>query len=151
MKKIISLVEEKPHLSFRSLQVLILVLGSMLAVIVTEAPATQAQNYSDWSAPINLGSAINSTANDQQPAISPDGLSLYFTSNRAGGLGGFDMYVSHRASISDPWGSPVNLGPSLNTTSDEGNAAFSRDGRLTVLSKQASRGSRRNRHLGLAA
>src|SRR2546421_8826837 len=83
-----------------------------------------------WPAPINLGSAINATASDQGPAISPDGLSLYFTSNRTGGLGGFDMYVSQRASVDGLWGSPVNLGPALNTTSDEGNPAFSRDGRL---------------------
>ena len=84
-----------------------------------------------WSAPVNLGPVINSTAADQQPAISPDGLSLYFTSNRvAGSLGGFDMYVSQRASILDSWGPPMNLGPAVNTTFDEGNAAFSRDGRL---------------------
>ena len=78
-----------------------------------------------WSAPVNLGSAINSTASDQGPAISPDGLSLYFTSNRTGGVGGFDMYVSQRASVDGAWGSPVNIA-ALNTTSDEGNPAFSR-------------------------
>src|SRR5690242_18597233 len=83
-----------------------------------------------WSTPINLGPVINSSANDQQPSVSPDGLSLYFTSNRAGGVGGFDMYVSHRTTIFDPWGAPLNLGPALNTAADEGNAAFSRDGRV---------------------
>ena len=83
-----------------------------------------------WSAPVNLGSVTNSTASDQGPAISPDGLSLYITSNRLPSLGGFDMYVSHRASVYDPWGPPVNLGPALNTTFDEGNQAFSRDGHL---------------------
>ena len=82
-----------------------------------------------WSVPVNLGPVINSTASDQQPAISPDGLSLYFTSNRLPGLGGFDIYVTQRASVYDPWGSPMNAGPALNTTFDEGNAAFSRDGR----------------------
>src|SRR5205807_3028234 len=82
-----------------------------------------------WSAPVNLGSAINSTASDQGPAISPDGLSLYFTSNRTGGVGGFDMYVSQRARVDGPWGSAVNIGP-LNTTVDEGNPAFSLDGRF---------------------
>src|SRR5205823_2390625 len=35
-----------------------------------------------WSTPVNLGSVINSTSSDQQPALSPDGLSLYFASNR---------------------------------------------------------------------
>lgn len=82
-----------------------------------------------WSTPVNLGPVINSAFNDQQPAISPDGLSLYFTSNRPG-IGGFDMYVAQRSSVNDPWGVPINLGPALNTTLDEGNAAFSRDGRL---------------------
>src|SRR5207249_6256786 len=75
-----------------------------------------------WSAPVHLGAVINSTAADQQPAISPDGLSLYFTSNRvAGSLGGFDMYVVQRASILDSWGPPMNLGPAVNTTFDEVN------------------------------
>ncbi len=99
-----------------------------MSIIVLGMPSAQAQKYSDWSPPVNLGSAINSTFSDQQPAISKDGLSLYFTSNRPGGVGSFDMYVSQRASVDDPWGSPVNLGPTVNTTFDEGNPAFSRDG-----------------------
>jgi len=118
---------------------LILVLLVMIAAAVfASAPAAFTANKplvnvpppAIWSTPVNLGPAINSTANDQQPAISPDGLSLYFTSNRPGGLGGFDMYVSQRASVFDAWGPSMNLGPALNTTFDEGNAAFSRDGRL---------------------
>src|SRR3989454_12797458 len=40
--------------------------------------------YSDWSQPVNLGSVINSGSNEQHPAISKDGLSLYFASDRAG-------------------------------------------------------------------
>jgi WD40-like Beta Propeller Repeat len=111
----------------------------MAVVIVAPAPraftaikpAVNVPPPEIWSAPVNLGAVINSTAADQQPAISPDGLSLYFTSNRvAGSLGGFDMYVSQRASVDGAWGPPINLGPALNTTFDEGNAAFSRDGRL---------------------
>ena len=111
----------------------------MAVVIVVPAPraftamkpAVNVPPPAIWSAPVNLGPVINSTANDQQPAISPDGLSLYFTSNRvAGSLGGFDMYVLQRASVFDAWGPPVNLGPALNTAADEGNAAFSRDGHL---------------------
>jgi hypothetical protein len=102
----------------------------ILAFVVAQTSLTQAQKYSDWSAPVNLGSVINSGLSDQGPAISREGLSLYFTSNRSGALGGFDMYVSQRVSVEDPWSSPVNLGPTVNTTSDEGNPAFSRDGHL---------------------
>jgi Tol biopolymer transport system component len=114
----------QPHLA------LTMLVGGMLALVMTQAPSAQAQKYSDWSVPVNLGATINSTSNDQQPAISKDGLSLYFTSNRSGGIGGFDMYVSQRESVDEAWGSPVNLGPTVNTTVDEGNPAFSRDGHL---------------------
>ena len=108
----------------------LIVLTGVLAVAVSPATSALAQKYSDWSAPVNLGPAINSAFNDQQPAISKDGLSLYFASTRPGGLGGFDMYVSQRASVGDPWDSPVNLGPTVNTSFDEGNPAFSRDGHM---------------------
>src|SRR6266446_2684389 len=120
--------KKKTRLSFRSHLALTLHAGAMLVLCMAQASSAQAQKYSDWSAPVNLGPAINSAFSDQGPAISKNGLSLYFTSNRPGGLGGFDMYVSQRASAEEPWGSPVNLGPTVNTTFDEGNPAFSRDG-----------------------
>src|SRR5882762_9208360 len=98
-----------------------LVLAGAAILVPCPAAFTAINSPPIWTAPVNLGSVINSTASDQQPAISPDGLSLYFTSNRvAGSLGGFDMYVVQRASVNDAWGSPVNLGPAVNTDSDEG-------------------------------
>ncbi|HLN99195.1 MAG TPA: hypothetical protein VK208_12095, partial [Pyrinomonadaceae bacterium] len=123
-----TLEKKSSRSSFRP-QPLLLLLG-MLPLAVAGASSTQAQKYSDWSASVNLGSVINSALSDQGPALSRDGLSLYFTSNRAGGLGGFDMYVSQRESANDEWGSPMNLGPTVNTAFDEGNPAFSRDGHL---------------------
>src|SRR3989442_8663842 len=124
------LEKTKTLLRFRPYLVLTLFVGGMLALVMAQAPSAQAQMFSDWSAPVNLGPVINSAFSGQGPAISKNGLSLYFTSNRPGGLGGFDMYVSQRARVDDPWGSPVNLGPTVNTTFDEGNPAFSRDGHL---------------------
>src|SRR6266436_1059982 len=122
MKKI-SLEKKKTCLSLA----LTLLVGGMLTLVMTQV--AQAQKYSDWSAAVNLGPAINSAFSDQGPAISKDGLSLYFTSDRPEGLGGpFDMYVSQRASVDDPWGSPVNLGPTVNTAFDEGEPGLSRDG-----------------------
>jgi len=101
----------------------------ILILLIIGGPSVYAQKYSDWSAPVNLGASINSAFSDQGPAISKNGLSLYFTSDRPGGLGGpFDMYVLQRASVDDPWGPPMNLGPIVNTPFDEGNPAFSRDG-----------------------
>ena len=65
--------------------------------------------FSDWSAPVNLGTAINSTANDQHPTISKNGRTLIFISNRSDTLGDFDLYVSQRDSSKDPWKPAVNL------------------------------------------
>jgi hypothetical protein len=107
-----------------------LLVAGVLALVLAPASSANAGRFSDWSTPINLGASINSAFSDQGPAISKDGLSLFFHSNRPGGFGGFDMYVSQRASVDDAWGSPVNLGPTVNTTFDEGNPAFSRDGHL---------------------
>lgn len=86
-----------------------------------------APRLSDWSPPVNLGAPINSAFNETGPALSKDGLALYFTSDRPGSLGGNDMWVSQRASLEDPWGEPVNLGPTVNTAFNEGVPSFSRD------------------------
>src|SRR2546422_11387647 len=64
--------------------------------------------FSDWSEPVNLGPVVNSGFDDFHPAISPNGLSLYITSGRLGGLGGSDIWVSQRARLDDPWGPPQN-------------------------------------------
>src|SRR5438445_5004514 len=75
--------------------------------------------FSDWSEPVNLGPVVNSEADDFHPAISPNGLSLYISSGRLGGLGGSDIWVSQRASLGDAWGPPQNLGPNINSTSND--------------------------------
>ena len=67
--------------------------------------------YSDWSEPVNLGPVINTGYNDQHPALSKDGLSLYISSDRPGGFGATDLWVSQRARVDDPWGEPQELGP----------------------------------------
>ena len=78
-------------------------------------------HYSDWSEPVNLGPIVNSDAIELEVSISRDGLSLYLASTRPGGFGDFDIWVCQRASVSDPWGPPQNLGPPINTsTRDQG-------------------------------
>jgi len=81
-----------------------------------------------WCEPINLGIAVNSPADDWTPDISSDGLSLYFASDRAKGLGSYDIYVSTRAATDDPWGEPVNLGPRINSPAGDGTPSISADG-----------------------
>ncbi len=92
------------------------------------APLATAQRFSDWGPPVNLGPTINSKYNEQRPAISRDNLSLYFISDRPGGFGDFDIWVSHRPTVDDPWGTPQDLGPNINTAAYESAPTFSPNG-----------------------
>jgi hypothetical protein len=81
-----------------------------------------------WSEPINLGPPINTEYDDAKPSISADGLTLYFSSNRPGGYGAFDIWVSTRATVTDDWSAPVNLGEPVNSEFDEIFPCISSDG-----------------------
>ena len=107
----------------------------LLAVLVSYTSAQP--NFSDWSAPVNLGAVINSTVEDAGPALSKNRLSLYFHSARTGGFGLTDLWVSQRASEDEPWGVPINLGEVINTTADDLMPNLSRDGhRLFFVSRR---------------
>ena len=93
-------------------------------------PALSSFARSEWTAPENLGGVVNSAANEQAPTISPDGLSLYFLSNREGGHGGNDIWISRRDCDGCPWRTPENAGPLINTSFNEGGPGFSGDGHL---------------------
>lgn len=71
-----------------------------------------------WGRPRNIGPPVNSPFWDSQPCLSPDNQDLYFVSNRPGGYGGSDIYVSH-LQPDGRWGRPENLGPDINTPGDE--------------------------------
>jgi hypothetical protein len=91
-------------------------------------PLVDAQKFSDWGPPVNLGPFVNSKYNEQRPAISRNNLSLYFISDNPNGFGSFDIWVSHRTSVDTPWGTPQNLGPNINTSGYESAPTFSPDG-----------------------
>lgn len=98
--------------------------------------------YSDWSTPVSLGPVVNSAFADFDPFIAKDGLSLFFTagSNRGGGFGGFDLWVSQRASEDEPWGAPQNLGATINTSAREFKPSLSLDGHRLYFASNRSGG-----------
>ncbi len=71
-----------------------------------------------WSEPKNLGKNINSDYWDSAPSIAPDNQALYFSSNRPGGYGGIDIYVSYK-NEKGFWEEAMNMGPTINTAGDE--------------------------------
>src|SRR5262245_60882648 len=100
---------------------------------------------------MNLGDLVNSPKDDFHPAISPDGLSLYISSNRDGsgimvdpachnGPGALvddcsaNIWVSRRTSLDAPWGTPNPLGPNINTGFSEFAPEFSPDGHRMFFS-----------------
>lgn len=77
---------------------------------------------------MNVGTGLNSSGHDQQPAFSPDEHLMYFASTRSPSQG-FDIFVSRRHNRKDDfgWQTPVNLGPTINTASDEDGPAIYED------------------------
>lgn len=71
-----------------------------------------------WLPAVAVEEPVNSKYEENFASISPDGQQLYFSSNRDGGMGGFDIYRSYRLP-NGRWGEPRNLGPSINSEYDE--------------------------------
>jgi len=104
-----------------------------VAVAVTVAAVADAMSFGPWQPAQNLEAvggddSLNTAALEGCPSISRDGLRLFFASNRAGGYGGLDIYITTRASVDDPWGAPVNAGAPINTSGDEFCPTPRRDG-----------------------
>ncbi|MDH4263667.1 MAG: OmpA family protein [Spirochaetia bacterium] len=71
-----------------------------------------------WKDPVNLGETINTSASEISPSIHADGITLYFSSDKIGGVGGYDIYVTQRLSAGN-WKHPVNMGTPYNTEQDD--------------------------------
>ena len=71
-----------------------------------------------WTRPKNIGTPINTSALERQPSLSPDGKTIYFTSDRPGTDGLEDIWVSHLQD-NNKWTEPINLGDSVNSNGME--------------------------------
>jgi len=78
-----------------------------------------------WQTPVNLGVGVNTGANEYGPTVTADGVTLYFGSDRAGGYGGYDLYV---ATYDGSWGGVENVGSVINTSDNEAHPFISGDG-----------------------
>jgi outer membrane protein OmpA-like peptidoglycan-associated protein len=78
---------------------------------------TSTKSGDKWSAPSELPFNTKAQWDDVHPCLSIDGDKLYFASNRPGGFGGMDIYVSFKNG--EIWGEPINLGATINTAKNE--------------------------------
>ncbi len=89
----------------------------------------------NWSKAECLNTKINTDGNERSPFIHHDGKTLYFSSDKHLGMGGFDLFVSRRDANGD-WSEPVNLGYPLNSSYDEMNLVVSNDAVKAFISSQ---------------
>lgn len=88
-----------------------------------------------WTKPERLNKNINTKYHESSASLSPDGRKLYFVSDRPGGFGGRDIYVSELDAKGN-WGPAKNLGPVINTPFDEEGIFVHPDGRTIYFSSQ---------------
>ncbi len=93
----------------------------------------------EWIPPINLGPEVNSSAWESQPSLSADGRTLFFVSDRRGGLGNKDIYVSYKME-SGKWTKALNLGESINTPYDEISPFIHVNGRTLFIASNGKPG-----------
>jgi hypothetical protein len=88
-----------------------------------------------WSSAEKMPAPISSRFDETHICLSADGTVAYFTSNRPGGYGGFDIYRSRQLPDGN-WGVPQNLGPSVNTPEDEESPVLHPDGKTLYFSSR---------------
>jgi len=88
-----------------------------------------------WSKIKKLNRNINTRFYESHACISPDGTRLYFTSNRDGGEGGLDIYVSEKNSRGE-WGEAKNIGPAINTPFNEDTPFITSNGSILYFSSE---------------
>jgi outer membrane protein OmpA-like peptidoglycan-associated protein len=92
-----------------------------------------------WSKPQNLGFLINSHEWEGQPHISPDGSKLYFSSDRLGGFGKRDIWVSEK-DAQGRWNTPKNVGNLINSAEDEQGPTILADKSIFLFSSSKAGG-----------
>jgi len=97
-------------------------------------------NKGNWGMPKSLSKLINTPDFiENSMSLTPDGKTLFFSSNKAGGFGGQDIYVSKKDAKGE-WGIPVNLGSYLNTEYDDESPFLGMDGKTLYFSSKGHRG-----------
>ncbi len=96
------------------------------------------QKDSSWSEPVKLGKNINTRHRETHATMTCDGRYLFFTSDRPGGYGGLDIYVSEKDADGE-WGKAKNLGAGVNSYGDE-EGPFIKDSTVLYFSSNGHKG-----------
>lgn len=115
--------------------------GNTLFFVRAESRTEQTDIYicrklpnGNWSEPLKLGEEINSEYHEDFPYLSPDGVTLYFSSEGHNTMGGFDLFKSIWNPEENTWTKAENLGYPLNTTDDDRSISLTNDNRAGYIS-----------------
>ena len=114
---------------------------SVVLILVLNVVTGKTKADYTFGTPTNLGPIVNSSAVEGSVEISADGLSLFFDSDRTGGNGGFDIWVTTRETVDDEWNFPLNLGANVNSSANEAHPSISSDGLSLFFHSTRSGGS----------
>jgi hypothetical protein len=110
-------------------------------LFISKGPRDDAEFYmckligERWTDPVPLSASVNSQFQEMDMAISPDGKTIYFTSNRPNGLGGFDIYRA-KMQKNGEWGEAENLGELVNTKYSEVSPSIGGNGKILYFSSE---------------
>ena len=94
----------------------------------------------EWSAPVNLGPVVNSTGVDANAFLSQNEHEMYFVSNRTGGLGLQDIWLTRRQCLTCDWEVPIHLDAPINSDGADVAPTLSDDGKLLLFSSSRTGG-----------
>ncbi len=92
-----------------------------------------------WEEPIRLKAPVNSGDKEDSPFLAFADTALFFSSNRSGGYGGYDLYVSF-LQADGKWGEPYNLGPTINSSADDRYITLTSDGSIVYFASNRDGG-----------
>ena len=107
----------------------LMLVGVVVAIV---AGGRSAKADFTFGEPTNLGPTINTSSSESAVCLSADGLEMYISTGLD--VGDSDIWVTRRATTDDSWGSPVNLGPPVNSLQHEPTADISPDGKTLYFS-----------------
>lgn len=97
-------------------------------------------NQGYWSDIESLGDNINNPESwESQPSVTSDGKTIYFASNRPGGLGGYDIYKTNKQEDGS-WSNPINVGAPINTPGNEKSPFIHTDSQTLYFSSEGHKG-----------
>jgi hypothetical protein len=102
---------------------------------------SERQNGARFGAATPITELNDATANDIQPNVRSNGREIVFSSNRSGGAGGQDIWTATRDRVDDPWSTPVNLGPNVNTSLGESRPSLSWDADQLLFGRAGAPGT----------